>query len=993
MRFRLIFFFLLFFCHVDAQFLKQEQQIAKAEEWADSILVELDEKEKLGQLFMPRAFSQKDAKHVKYIKKLIKENKIGGLCFFQGSPAYQAKLINEYQALSDIPLMVAIDAEWGLGMRFKENAISFPMQLELGSIQNEQLLYQMGQTIAKQCQRIGVNINFAPVVDVNNNPSNPVINTRSFGEDKYNVASKSRAYILGMEDAGVLSCAKHFPGHGDTDVDSHYDLPIINHDMDRIEDIELMPFRALKDEVGSMMVAHVHMPAIDDRPNRPTTLSHNAVTGILKKGMGYKGLVMTDALDMKGVTKHFAKGEAEAEALLAGNDLLLLSEDIPMAIAAILNYVEEDKITWKQINESVKKILVFKYLLNLTTTPKIKDIDGIDKEINNAEAIVLKERLIEEALTLVKNDQNIIPIKDGQHQKFASLSIGANKETDFQKRLSSFEEFTHFQCPKSLSNGVIDARVKALSKYDIVFVSTHDMSSYEKNDFGVTKAEFTLIRKLSENTKVVLTVFGSPYALKYFEKAPNILLAHSEDPINQDKAAQALFGVFDIKGKLPVGAGNSLKAGMGIYSSGLNRLGYSSPERVGMNSDSLKYIDEIVAEMISRKASPGCQILCAKDGMIIYDKCFGYHTYDKKRKVQASDKYDLASITKILASTLSIMKLEDEGLITLNTPIVDYISVLDTCNKKDLILEDILAHHAGLRGWVPFYEQTIEPKTYYKKKRKGKKRPKTWRPNPAYYRTVRSDSFSVKVLEDLFMRTDYVDSIYSRIYATSLKEDRDYKYSDLGFYLIHQIIKNRSNKPLDEYAQEQFYGPLGLKNTLFNPREKFELASIVPTEEDKYFRNRKVHGHVHDMGSAMLGGVAGHAGLFSTTNDLVVLMQMLLNGGRYGGRKYLDPETINYFTTRHYRSTRRALGFDMKQLDPDERMNMSEAASDQAFGHLGFTGTSIFSDPKENLTFIFLSNRTYPTMENKVFGRKNYRPRIQSVFYKALGYDVSIEDK
>jgi len=984
-------FIIVFISNLSAQFLSKTDTLIVAKAWAQSKMAEMSKDEKLGQLFMPRAFSQKNKKHTASIKRLIRENKIGGLCFFQGTPTEQARLINEYQKISDIPLMIAIDAEWGLGMRFKKDAISFPMQLELGAIQDEQLIFQMGKKIAEHCRRVGVTVNFAPVVDVNNNPGNPVINDRSFGEDKYNVAAKGRAYMMGLEEGGVLSCAKHFPGHGDTDVDSHLDLPVITHDMDRINDIELMPFRSLAKDIGSMMVAHVHMPAIDDRKNRPTTLSLNAVTGILKNEYNYKGLVMTDALDMKGVTKHFEPGQSEAEALLAGNDVLLLSEDIPKAIETIKEYIDKGKIKWSKVDASVEKILTFKYMLGLRQSPVIENIKNIDRDIHDAEALVLKEKLIENALTMVKNQASLIPIARTKNRKFASLAIGSTTETPFQKRLSSFMDVAHHSISKNLSQADIDSTLKKLSDYDVVFVSTHDMSKYESKKFGLTKGQATLIQRLATKTDIVLTVFGSPYALKPFENIPTILMAYSEDPINQDKAAQALMGVIDIKGKLPVSASKNITSGMGLFISSIGRIGYADPERVGMSSDSLKYIEKIVKDMIAKKAAPGCQILCIKDGFVIFDEVYGYHTYDKKIKVQPTDLYDVASVTKILASTISLMKLEDQGRIRLNEPVVNYLPVLDTCNKKDLILEDMLAHHAGMRGWVPFYKETLAPASYYKRKKNNKKRPKTWKPDKNYYRTTASDSFSILVSEDLYMRTDYVDSIYSRIYGTTLKEDRDYKYSDLGFYLVHQIIHRLTGQRLDQYAWVNFYRPMGLEHTLFNPLDRFTKEEITPSEKDNYFRNTSVHGYVHDMGAAMLGGVAGHAGLFSTARDLATLMQMLLNGGSYLGKEYIEANTVKKYTTRHYRSQRRGIGFDMKQLDPDEKLNMSAAANDGTFGHLGFTGTSIFADPEENLVYVFLSNRTYPTMKNKVFGRKNYRPRIQSVFYKALGYDVQID--
>jgi len=959
------------------------QYSAEAITWAEAKMAELTVDEKLGQLFMPRAFSLKEKDHYKSVKKLIKENKIGGLCFFQGTPEEQARIINEYQKLTDIPLMIAIDAEWGLGMRFKKSTISFPRQLELGAIEDEQLIYEMGKKVAEHCRRIGVHVNFAPVIDVNNNPANPVINDRSFGEDKYNVASKGRAYAKGLEDGNVMACAKHFPGHGDTDVDSHYDLPIISHDINRIQDIELMPFRALADEgIGSMMVAHVSMPAIDARENRPTTLSQKAVTGILKEEIGYKGLIMTDALDMKGVAKHFKTGEVEVEALIAGNDVLLLSEDVPKAIAQIKESIEKGFLTQNRIDQSVFKILAAKYDLGLSKTQKIENIKEIEDDVNDMESIILKEKLIENALTMVKNDHDIIPIGKIKKHSVATLAIGSSKKTTFQNTISKFVDCDHLFTSKNIGGSAYAALLKQLSKYDRVFVSIHDMSKYESKKFGVTKSMFTLVRELEENTDVILTVFGSPYSLKYFEKIETLLLAYNEDEINQDKAAQALFGVFDIKGKLPVSATENLIYGTGLFISGNGRLGYSSPERVGMSSDSLKYIDDLVKEMIRTKAAPGCQILCAKDGFIVYNEVFGHHTYDKKIKVNKNDVYDLASVTKILASTISLMKLQDDKKLSIYDPIVKYLPVLDTCNKKTLVLEDILAHHAGLRGWVPFYESTRIPKS--------KKKSKYFKPDPVYYRETVSDSFGIKVTDDLYMRTDYVDSIYSRIYGTSLKEDRDYKYSDLGFYLTHQIIKASSGKRLDSFIKSEVYDRLELENIMFNPTTQVKLDRIPPTEKDTYFRDGIVHGYVHDMGAAMLGGVAGHAGLFSNAQDAAVLLQMLLNGGRYAGEEYIKSETVDLFTKRHYRSTRRGLGFDMKELGPKKKMNMSQAASDKAFGHLGFTGTTVVVDPEENLIYVFLSNRTYPTMKNYKFGKQNYRPRIHSVLYKALGYDISI---
>lgn len=953
-----------------AQSFVKEDPIREA--WVDSLYNTMSEDERLGQLFMIRAHSDKGPDHIADVEEQIKKYKVGGLCFFQGTPQKQVELINRYQKLAQpLPVMVAIDGEWGLGMRMKATTISFPRQLMLGAIQDNQLIYDMGKEIARQMKRVGIDINFAPVVDVNNNAANPVINTRSFGEDRYNVTAKGYQYMKGMQDHGVMACAKHFPGHGDTDVDSHYDLPIIPYSKERLDSLELYPFRALSQKgVGSMMIAHLHVPAFDDRPNRPTALSKNTISNILRKELAFDGLIFTDALEMKGVTKYFEPGEVEAEALLAGNDILLLPEDIEASFRTIKQYLEDGRLNWASLEASVKRVLRAKYQMGLQQFTPIRE-DNIAEDLNAPQAIALKQKLIEHALTMVRNKRNFLPFQNLSQLNLASLSMGASSTTPFQRRLTSFTKVTTLQSRKDISTKEQDQLIEKLKERDAVIVSLHDMSSFASRKFGIAAAQHNFIERLSKETQVVLVVFGTPYSLQHFDHINWLLQAYDEDELTQDAAAQALFGAIPIRGRLPVTASPASRFNTGITMPGNARLGYALPENVGLSSDTLAKIDQLAKEAIAKRATPGCVVLVAKDGRIVFEKAYGYHTYQRKQKMSTDDIFDLASITKVAATTLSIMKLRDEGKIDIDQPLSKYLPSLKGTNKEDVVIKELMAHRAGLKAWIPFYKQTLE----------GTRRHP--RPSSKLYRTRSSGSYDVKVTDNLFMDHAFVDSIWHQIYASELRPNTSYKYSDLGFYLLGQTVEELTGMPLDEYVEKTFYKPLHLRTATFNPKKKFSADRIVPSERDRYWRQQVVLGHVHDMGAAMLGGVSGHAGLFANAQDLAGIMQLFLQKGQYAQQSWIAPGTLDAFTTRFPGETRRGIGFDMMQLDPNQNMNLSPKASAQTFGHLGFTGTAAWVDPVDNLVFIFLSNRTYPSMHNYKLNKLDIRPSIQGIVYDA----------
>lgn len=951
------------------------------DQWVDSVYRSMDLSERIGQLFMIRAHSNLGPDHVQAITRQIEKYKVGGLCFFQGTPARQIQLVNQYQSLSDLPLLVSMDAEWGPSMRLKEYAVAFPRQLTLGAIQNNELIYRMGEEIARELKLIGVNLNFAPVVDINNNPRNPVINDRSFGEDKLNVTAKAYMYMKGMQDHGILSCAKHFPGHGDTDVDSHVALPVIKHDLKRLKNIELYPFTALaKTGLASIMVAHLNIPALDDRDKIPSSLSYNTITNLLKDSIGFKGLVITDALEMKAVSANWPDGIVELKAFQAGNDILLLPNNLPLAVQKLKQAVTNNVITQERLAESVKKILHYKYRLGLNHQPPALSEQNIEKKLITDSAVLLKEELIRAAATLVRDESSLIPLNGGEN--IVSLALGANPDNSFQKELSRFTNVRLYQSNGPQTTGKI---MKSFNDENntIYIISLHDMSKYASRNFGLNKTEVEQINLLAAKHPVILVVFGSPYALTFFDDVKTVTVGYADDRYTQSNMAQALFGKEEFKGRLPVTASPLSSYNQGITTASIQVLQYGLPESVGIEGRALnQQIDSLVQAAFFEEAMPGCEILVAKNNKIVMQKAYGFHTYEKKIPVEQYDIYDLASVTKVVASTAAIMKLYEEGKIDLDEPIGNYLPQATGTNKAGLTLRDIMAHRAGLKPWIPFYSATLESD-------------KSRLPSEKYYRHQRSDAFPHEVTSHLYLRADYPDTIFQLILDSPLRSSTSYKYSDLGFYMIAHIVQNVSGKPLDEYVKEQVYEPLGMAHTSFQPYKYFPLNKIVPTEEDGYFRHETVHGFVHDMGAAMMDGISGHAGLFSDSRDMAVFFQMLINEGEYGGKKIFRPSTIREFTTRHPLDKRRAVGFDMKNLNASgDKCNIAPLASSETFGHYGFTGTAVWADPANELVYIFLSNRTYPNYPNRpnLLSLHNYRSKIQNAIYISMGLGQETPD-
>lgn len=943
---------------------------ARQLQWADSVLSTMDTSQRIGQLFMVAAFSNKDKNHVQQIEKLITENHIGGLCFFQGGPLRQAKLCNNYQKLSKVPLLIGIDGEWGLAMRL-DSTIRFPRQMTLGAIQNEKLIYQMGASVAQQCKRIGIQINLAPVADVNNNPLNPVIGNRSFGESKIDVARKAELYMRGMQDNGVLACVKHFPGHGDTDTDSHLSLPVIRHSKSTIDSLDLFPFKKLFDAgAASVMVAHLNIPSLDTVSRKPATLSKAIVDSLLINSLKYKGLIITDALNMKGISNYYKAGDIEVKALEAGNDILLYSEDVPLAIKTIYDSLKIGALSMDLINQKVKKILMAKYWAGLAQKPLIST-NLLYEELNKPEDKWLNRQLWEQAITVLRNKKNLIPIKDADLYSMASLTIGDVADVPFNNMLQNYAAVNVLSMPATASQLWIDSIVNTAGKHKIVVVNIHNTSTKAEKNYGVTENILQVINRLKKTTHVILCTFGNPYVLSKIESANEVdVLIQSYEGTEdmQELVAQLIFGSAKGSGRLPVAAGKSFNRGEGMALNTGKRIRHTMPEELGLKSADFNEIEKIVKKGISQKAMPGCQVLVAKDGKVIYNQAFGNHTYDGAEKVKTTDIYDIASVTKVAATTLALMYLYDQNMLKLDSRLEKLSDRFKGYPTGKIVLRDLLSHQAGLPAFKNYWKSTMQGDSL----------------SPEIFSKTQDEKHQIRIFGKTYLRNDYPDSIYADVLKL-VPGEKKLLYSDFSFIIAKLLVEDISKQKIEDLLSEKFYKPLGLATLGFRPYENFAITKIPPTENDKLFRHTLVWGDVHDPTAALMGGIAGHAGLFSNSNDLATIFQMLLNKGNYNGRQYLKSSTIDEFTkATKPGKNRRGLGFDKPETAAGKPSPTSEEASAQTFGHQGFTGTCVWADPQYNLIYVFLSNRINPDAEPNKLSQLNIRTDIQKVIYKAI---------
>ncbi|WP_296682728.1 glycoside hydrolase family 3 N-terminal domain-containing protein [Flavobacterium sp.] len=932
--------------------------------WVDSIYGQMTLEEKVGQLFMVAAYSNKDTTHTNAIEKLIRNQKIGGVIFFQGGPLRQANLTNRYQSKSKVPLFVGIDAEWGLSMRL-DSTYRYPWNMTLGAIKDLKLIEKVGELMGKESNRMGVHFNFAPVLDINTNPKNPIIGNRSFGENKVNVTEKAIALMNGVQNQGVFSTGKHFPGHGDTAIDSHLGLPTVTSSREHLDVVELYPYKRMFDEgLVSVMVGHLDVPSLEFRQNFPSSISYNVVTNLLQKELEFDGLIFTDALNMKGISKYRKPGELELDALLAGNDILLFPENVPLAVETISKAYQENALSEERLALSIKKILKYKFKAGLNHYKSIA-IPNLISDINPVENEALQYQLYENATTVLKNGGDILPIKDLVNNKIAYVKLGDDTNASFISTLKKYADVTEVTAP------TIDSLNVKLKEFSTVIVGYHKADKpWKNNDF--TSNELIWLQEIARNNRVILDVFAKPYSLlplANYTEIEGLIVSYQNNDIAQQVGAELIFGAIEAKGKLPVSINDNFKVNDGLSTDKLNRLGFTAPENVGMSSVKLTKIDALVQKAITGKMTPGAQVVVARKGKVIYQKAFGNYTYDSDVKVTNETIFDVASVSKIIGTLPNVMQQYDQQKVNLESTLGSMVPIFANSDKKDIRFKELLSHYAGLVSWVPFYKATLDAKD---------------KPLAKYYRKIADSQFSKQVADSLFIRNDYHDTIMKIIVDSKLSVKKEYKYSDFTFIILGNYLERLTGKTLDVLATEQFFKPLGATNTFYNPLQKIDKNQIAPTEIDSYFRHQKIQGYVHDMAAAIEGGVAGHAGVFSNAMDIAKIMQMYLQKGNYGNQHYFSTKTFDDFNTCYFcaEGNRRGLGFDKPQLSGDSPT--CGCVSKSSFGHTGFTGIIAWADPVTEIVYVFISNRTYPTNPVNILSKEHIREDIQKVISEAI---------
>lgn len=955
--------------------------------WVDSVYNAMDETERIGQLFMVAAYSGGRDYNEEAITKLVSNNQVGGLIFMQGTPEAQATQNNKYQKLSKVPLLIGMDAEWGLGMRLT-GVKDMPRQMMIGATKDTNLAYRLGVAVAEQCKRLGVHIDFAPVVDVNNNPKNPIINARSFGEDKEWVAKLGIAYMRGLQDNNVMACAKHFPGHGDTETDSHKDLPTINKSIEQLEALELYPFRQLIDAgIKSMMVAHLDIPALESEPHIPTTLSNNTINVMLKSKMHFNGLVFTDALNMQGVAKYFEPGDVDLRAFMAGNDVLLFSQNVPVAIAKIQKAINDDRISKTELELRVKKILGAKYDAGLDDYQEI-DPENATEDLNKSTQ-ALWDQMATASVTFVRDRNKIVNKLVRKEGTVRYIGVNASESTELLDALKAeLPGIKSSWLPKGASSAAVSGAVSAASASDICIVAVHKMGFYPSSGgrYGLDAQQLSFLKKMQSRSNVILVLMGNPYLLQHCCGFKTVFVGYEDHPLTEQAMATTLLGITPATGQLPVTPCDGMKMESAPTLLADKPKTVKEPvvdklqptffiEDAGVvDREALSKLNLFLERSVVDGVFPGCQVIAAKNGKVFYNRAFGYYDAYKTIKVDTNSIYDVASLTKVLSTNLAVMKLYESGKIDLNKTLGTYLPEVKGTDKEGILIKDLLLHQAGLKSWIPFYTSTLD---------------ETGKPDANIYHKQSDANYSLAVAKNMYMRKDYKDTIWNTIINYPLENKGRYVYSDLDFYFLAAIVEKLTGKTLDKYVDEVFYQPMGLQTMTYNPLKKFPESRIVPTENDMYFRMQTIRGYVHDQGASQFGGVAGHAGIFANAHDVAAVFQMLLQGGTYNGKRFFKKETIGYFTAYNSRLSRRGLGFDKPDADADDAGPAGNRTSGYAFGHQGFTGTCAWADPETGVVFVFLSNRVNPSADNKKINRQSTRTVAQDYIYESLGIPVN----
>lgn len=953
------------------------------EAWVDSVYDSMTERQRVAQLIFPKAVPGQGESSRASIRRLVADGEVGGLLFTSGSLEDYVEMTNYAQSIAKVPLLMTFDGEWGLSMRIADTP-KFPDNMALGAIRDENLLYDFGREMARECRLAGIQVNFAPVLDVNSNPSNPVIGRRSFGEDPQQVARLGAAYSRGLEDGGVQAVGKHFPGHGDTSTDSHKEVTLVNHDRAVLDSIDLVPFkRYIGAGLSGIMVGHLVVPALDaDRT--PASLSHKITTGLLRDQMGFGGLIYTDALGMKGA--HVPGKNNAVLALEAGADVLLSSNHPMDDLKALMQAVESGRISRDVVKDRCKRVLRYKYALGLSRRPAPIDIKGLSREINSAGARAVVAALARASITVLRNEGAILPVGHLADARIAVINIGAKADNDFTETCRRYARIDAF----AAADGVIsDATLAKLRGYDVVIAAVYDDKASSRIAFG----------RVADLKGLVSVFMVDPYKMNKFHAslkgADAIVLAYENIPEMRCAAAMAVFGGIDVDGRLPVNLPRVAPLGTGVVIP-KSRLGYTSPVAEGMRASLTDSIDSIVGKALRDGAFPGCQVLVARNGNVVYDKSFGRQTASGA-PVTAETLYDLASVSKATGTLPGVMKAFDLGLFALDDAVSTHVPGLRGTGKDSIRVSQLLYHESGIPAALNMYDVMMDTTTYSGKLITGRRdREHTiaiqrgaWGNNTAKVRTdivrpSRTDGFDVEAARGMWVGTAAFDTIMGRIYNIPLRKNNNYTYSCLNFCLLMDMEQRLTGQSHDRFVTDSVWAPLGAYNLCYRPTLTHPLSQIAPTEHDSFMRRQTVHGFVHDETAAMIGGVSGNAGVFGTATDLAKLCQMWLNGGEYGDARVLSEQTVDLFTKSKSPTCRRGLGFDKPDMENPEWSPTCDEAGPAVYGHLGFTGTVFWVDPSENLIFIFLTNRVNPTRDNAAFSKANIRPELFRQVYKSI---------
>ena len=966
--------------------------------WADSVLRTLTLRERIAQSFILSAYSNKNIAYEERLREEVQRYGVGGVIFFQGTAARQARLINGLQAVSKVPLLVAMDAEWGLGMRL-EDAIEYPRAMAYGATGEPRYAYRLGMDLAMQMRRLGVHVNFAPVVDINVDGDNPVIGVRAYGDEEVTVEAFARAYALGLEQHGVMACLKHFPGHGNTRVDSHKGLPRLAASLKELEDVELKPFRALSKEVSMIMLAHMDVPAITgSRTGLPTSLSPMSVN-LLRDSFNFKGLICTDALNMQGAVAGKKAWQVNCMAYEAGVDLLLCVEKAEETLDRIEQLVKNGSIDTSSVNERAKRILRAKYSF-VSAHPAEVQLNNLYEDLHRPEYSRHTRELAEGGVVLLR--EGAIPFDSLANRRMGYVSL-LSKDSMHE----GFREYLDIPRLRLSPRGdVHDAERIARfvkGKTDLV-VAVEALGTSPKNGFGLA-SQISRIRQCARGCPTTVVLFGSPYALRWLDTVKGVeglVFCGSSLQEFQREAVRVLLGVRRAEGRLPVRVNAALPRGAGNDGRSSGRLSYEAPCRVMIDTIQLAKADSIARGAIDSQAMPGMQILAACDGVVFYSKQFGRFTYDETSpSVSDSTMYDVASLTKVLVTIPLLMNEMSKGTISLNDTLGRFLA--DDANAvRSARVRDVLLHQAGFVPYVPFYLNTVEP--LFPSRPVVQKRmsaeycvdvgsygfmSKHVVPSKRFYRAKRDAEYSEALSDGLYASPSLRDSVFHSLYSLGLGEKREYKYSDLGYITLGRVVERVESRPLDALVDSILFRPLGMGRTMYTPAKRGLSAQCAPTENEVTLRKGVVQGYAHDLTAAMLGGVAGHAGLFSTARDLAKYAQMLLNGGEYGGYKFFTPAMVSLFTSVPQESVNgvRTYGFDTRADKRSGGALVGDSLSEQSYGHSGFTGTMLWIDPAKRFLFVLLSNRVYPDASNQRINSLKVRSRIMDALYNAIvGY-------